>query len=135
MRKDNILVDTKSVVEVDTVLGASDGEVTFSPKESGTYTFTAKALRTAQEDVKLSNTKNITFKLPLTSPVVSASATDTGSIKVKWDQVKEAQEYNLKYKKDSDSQWTTAIESTKELAYTVNNLQIEGVYNIWTIYF
>ncbi|MBU3218419.1 fibronectin type III domain-containing protein [Clostridium estertheticum] len=129
MRKDNIIVDTKSVVEADTLLGATDGEVTFSPKESGTYTFTAKALRTAQEDVKLSNTKNITFKLPLTSPVVSASATATGSIKVKWDQVKEAQEYNLKYKKEADSQWTTAIESTKDLAYTVNNLQIEGVYN------
>ena len=60
MRKDNIIVDTKSVVEVDTVLGASDGEVTFSPKESGTYTFTAKA-------------------------------------------------FNLKYKKEAYSQWTTAI--------------------------
>ncbi|MBW9174065.1 hypothetical protein K2F43_23250 [Clostridium estertheticum] len=77
MRKDNIIVDTKFFLEADTVLGASDGEVSFSPKESGTYTFTAEALRTAQEDVKLSNIKNIYFKLSLTSPVVSVNATVT----------------------------------------------------------
>lgn len=77
MRKDNIIVDTKFFVEADTVLGASDGEVAFSPKESGTYTFTAKALRTAQEDVKLSNIKNIYFKLSITSPVVSVNGAVT----------------------------------------------------------
>lgn len=98
--------------------------VSFTPAASGTYTFTAKAIRDGEED-KAGNSMNADFVLPLTAPKIS-SATNVGkgAVALEWSEVKEAEKYVVTVEgTDNKTESTTT-------AATISGLTVGNMYTI-----
>lgn len=98
--------------------------VSFTPAESGTYTFTVKAIRDGEED-KAGNSMNADFVLPLTAPKIS-SATNVGkgAVALEWSEVKEAEKYVVTVEgTDNKTESTTT-------AATISGLTVGNMYTI-----
>ena len=108
--------------------GAS-GYVTFTPSESGDYRFSITAYREEQE--KTGTDYVLTgFSLPLGKPVIqSAISVGNGSIKVSWNQVKEAQKYEVSYKMLEATEFSTpTVVTTTDCI--LSGLIVGATYNI-----
>ena len=129
MSRDGIVMDTKSIRESTSVIGKTSNSVKFAPTESGVYTFIVKASRDGEDDVKQSEPYKLEFELPLEEPIVSITPIATGSIRVYWEPVKEAEGYSVEYKKSEENNWTSLVESTEELFCEAEDLEVDTIYD------
>lgn len=100
----------------------TDGTVKFTPKASGTYTFSIAASRTECEDKVGAETNTVEFVLPLGTPIIkSATSVGDGKVSVVWDAVKEADSYNV---------YVDGVLSgtTDKTEYTVEGLTVGNQY-------
>ncbi|MBQ6787219.1 MAG: hypothetical protein IJO85_05815 [Lachnospiraceae bacterium] len=97
----------------------------FEPENSGTYTFSVKAIRDGEEDKLGAETKNFNFLLPLTTPnIKGAYNVGDGIVEVEWDAVKEAEKYIVSVE-------GTDIEiTTEELIAAIEGLEVGKTYTI-----
>lgn len=103
--------------------------IDFTPPASGNYKFTVYGLRANEED-KTSNSAVFHFTLPLTPvQITNLENKGNGSILVTWNEVKEAQTYEVSYKKDGEAAFTTTGNTTS-LRKIITGLQINVQYTI-----
>lgn len=62
-------------------------------------------------------------------PDVTSSRYSSTGIKLEWDKIKNADKYQIQYKKSSDSSYKTASSSCKSLSYTIDGLTTGATYN------
>lgn len=129
MSKDDIVIDTKSIRESTSVIGETKNSVKFTPAESGKYTFIVKAYRDGEHETKQTEPYEYEFKLPLGEPIVSIAPIATGSMRLNWEPVKEAERYSLEYKKSDEARWATLVESMTKLSYEVKDLEVGTIYD------
>ncbi len=126
-------------VKASSVAEKSEHVISFTPEASGTYVFRAELLRQGEEaKINAVETKELTFTLPLTKPHIKSATskgrvtgTDSGSVELAWDEVKEATGYTIKYKeKDATDDAAVTIElDADKLEYLVNTgLEIGKTY-------
>lgn len=135
MYKDDAVIDTKSIKESTSVIGERANSVKFTPNESGEYTFIVKASRDGEEGIKESSPISFVFELPLEEPEVRATAVGTGSIKIDWEPVKEAEGYRIEYKKENEENWITTVASTTDLSYVFEDLEVGTIYEFKVVAF
>lgn len=100
----------------------TDGTVKFTPKASGTYTFSIAASRAECEDKVGAETKTVEFVLPLGIPIIkSATSMGDGKVSVVWDAVKEAGSYNVYVNGELNG-------TTDKTEYTVEGLTVGNQY-------
>lgn len=89
---------TETIKAITYAKDGSTGFVTFTPEKSGDYTFTITAAREAEVKAGV-DYELLGFVLPLTIPsIVSAVSAGNGSVAITWNEVKEAQNYEVAYK-------------------------------------
>ena len=115
----------KSLVE------GSSHTIAFTPSSSGTYTFQASIARINEEDKVSADTKEFTFSLPLTKPVIAtATSIGGGSVEIVWNEVKEAEKYLVKATSTTLLLFkSTDTFETTDLSYVVEGLEIGKTYN------
>lgn len=84
----------ESVATLTSRAQGESGTLTYSPSESGSYTFKPILKRTGCDD-KVGETSTFAFTLPLKAPVISAISQGGGTIRVSWDAVAEATGYDV----------------------------------------
>ncbi len=106
---------------------STKGTMTFTPKTSGTYSFSITAYREKETD-KTSVKSTVDFVLPLNVPsIANATSAGNGSVSVAWGEVPEAEKYIVSCKKQNDAEYTTAATVTT-LTATVTGLTIGTTY-------
>ena len=86
--------DGSEVASVSSAKEATEHTLTFKPENSGTYTFSVKAIREGEEDKVGAETMVYDFILPLATPnIKGAYNVGEGKVEVEWDAVKEAEKY------------------------------------------
>ena len=81
---------------LDSSASASTHTKTFTPADSGTYSFTAKLIRKNETDKVSAEAKEFDYILPLTAPNIKSAANNGGgSVMVEWDPVHEATGYRV----------------------------------------
>lgn len=120
--------------ELDSVLIGKDSSTTnriaeFVPDRSGIYKFKVIAERNDELTTKESNVSNeFIFILPLSRPEIkSVTNKGKGSVEIIWNPVKEAENYEVLYRKEGDSNWTVATTVT-ETSAIVESLTIGANY-------
>lgn len=105
--------------------------VTFTPEASGAYTFEVRGIRENEEDKVSADTKEFTFSLPLTKPVIAtATSIGGGSVEIVWNEVKEAEKYLVKATSTTLLIFkSTDTFETTDLSYVVEGLEIGKTYN------
>lgn len=113
-----------------TVGRSSDLErsVEFTPTASGTYSFAAKAERIDESEVKLSDSIDFTYKLPLSAPNANAYNKGGGDVLVKWGAVKEADAYIVEYQA-SEGEYVK-VATVNGLETVIKGLNIGETYNV-----
>ena len=87
---ENILVTKGSVIEKDT------HRIVFNPKSSGTYGIYAYMTREGEEIKEVDSCEDVSFVYPLGTPTVaSAASLGGGAVEVKWNEIHEAESYNI----------------------------------------
>ncbi|MEE1038223.1 MAG: pectinesterase family protein [Eubacterium sp.] len=105
--------------------------VTFTPEASGTYTFEVRGIRENEEDKVSADTKEFTFSLPLTKPVIAtATSIGGGSVEIVWNEVKEAEKYLVKATSTTLLIFkSTDTFETTDLSYIVEGLVVGKTYS------
>ena len=99
--------------------------LSFAPKASETYTFTAKVVRENETDKSAAETKDFDFTLPLVAPTITgAFNAGNGLVDVEWNAVKEAEKYEVTVK-DTEISYTT-----EKLIQTIEGLTVGETYTI-----
>ena len=94
----------------------------FTPSESGTYTFKTIISRDGEED-KVSEAVNVDYALPLSAPSISsATSMGNGTVSLVWQSVKEATSYNVYVD-------GTKVGSTSATSYDVTGLTVGTKYD------
>ena len=122
MYKDGTLVATKG-----SVTEKSAHTLTFTPGDSGEYTFTAELTRNGEETIKPASEISAGFTYVLQAPVVaSATSVGGGAIEVKWNSVHEAENYEVFMNGVS-----VAKVGADATSYTVSGLTIGDEYSFY----
>ena len=103
--------------------------VTFTPSESGKYTFSIKAVRDGGADKIGAETKTADFVLPLaTSAIGSIYNKGNGSVAVEWSAVKEATSYVVEYSNDGKN-WAS-LDAADKTEATIKGLTVGSEYSV-----
>ena len=103
--------------------------VTFTPSESGKYTFSIKAVRDGGADKTGAETKTADFVLPLaTSAIGSIYNKGNGSVAVEWSAVKEATSYVVEYSNDGKN-WAS-LDAADKTEATIKGLTVGSEYSV-----
>ena len=134
----------KVVITMKDANGASLGEKTsrvegtgasveFTPKASGTYTFSIVASREEETD-KVGEDASFYFILPLPTPIIkSIRGAGTGSVVVTWEETAEAEQYEVFMKvKGADDGTYTSLGATTDTSVTATGLT-DGEYYTFKI--
>lgn len=132
--KANVVMMDATGAEIDRVFVVSN-ELTntrtaeFIPAASGNYTFKVIAERNEETTLKVSSTTDVKqFVLPLATPTnLSATSIGGGSVKISWNEVKEADGYMLSYKVKGASIFEKEVKVTENLA-VIDGLTIGTSY-------
>ena len=118
---ENQVVDTKNYAD-----SGTSGNVSFTPSQSGDYTFSIIAKRADNED-KVGNTDKLSYVLPLKKPAIaSATSKGNGAISLVWSDVLEATSYELYCN-------GTLVAKTSDTSYIVSGLTINEKYSFHII--
>lgn len=111
-------------------MGTQKNTVKFTPDASGKYKFKAVAKRVGEETTKTSEELTVSgFMFPVAAPNLRARTGSNHEIIISWDAVKEATSYKVEYKKATDSEYKTLVESTNETSVsTEKNLTVGDKY-------
>ena len=132
--KATVIMMDKEGNKLDNVLVGTNPSTTtrtaeFIPDASGIYTFKIIAERNDETTTKESNvSETVSFVFPLGIPSIkSATNKGGGSVEIVWDPVKEAERYEVSYRKGGDINWTiaTTVAETKAI---IDNLTIGEKY-------
>ena len=88
-------------------------------------------MRSTGLGISLNRFTNYESKYYLTGvgvPELSTSRTSPYSIKVKWDKIKGADRYQVDYRKESDTSYTTVTSRSKSTSYHFKNLKLGTMY-------
>lgn len=104
LNEDNEILETLTTINV-----SSSGTFSFTPVSSGNFNIQVKAFRYDETAAKESNVISVSnFLLPLKTPEVRAMTESSGSLKVIWPEVAEAESYTISYRLIDDPDMQTA---------------------------
>ncbi len=122
--------DAVSVTMIGTDTTSADGDAgkaVFTPKFSGSYTFSVTATRDGETDKTSAASAPVNFVLPLAAPVIAyAASAGNGGITVAWDPVEEATGYNVYMDGGAKAVNTAPVEKAE---YTVSGLAVNSTHS------
>lgn len=106
----------------------ADKSVEFEMSDSGTYTFKVTAFKTNESEMHVSAPYTFKYEFPLEKPVFSLLNLGGGRLSVKWNEIHEAENYEIIWMDEAGGKKTA--NSGLKTEYIIEDLKPESFYDI-----